>query len=37
MPIGMQIIGKPFTENYLLSIAAAYQKVTGFAERQPSL
>lgn len=37
MPIGMQIIGRPFTENYLLGIAAAYQKVTRFDARQPPL
>jgi len=37
MPIGMQIIGQPFAENYLLGIAAAYQKVTGFAVREPKL
>ena len=37
LPIGMQIIGAPFTENYLLGIAAAYQQHTDFHRRAPAL
>jgi aspartyl-tRNA(Asn)/glutamyl-tRNA(Gln) amidotransferase subunit A len=37
LPIGMQIIGAPFTENYLLGIAAAYQQHTDFHRRAPVL
>lgn len=37
LPIGMQLIGKPFAEATLLRIAAAFQQRTGFHTRVPPL
>jgi aspartyl-tRNA(Asn)/glutamyl-tRNA(Gln) amidotransferase subunit A len=37
MPIGMQIIGRPFDEQLLFNVARAYQEVTDFATRAPAL
>jgi len=37
LPIGMQIIGKPFSEETLLKIAYAYQQATEWHERKPSI
>lgn len=35
MPVGMQLIGKPFCEAEILSAAAAFQRVTGFHRQFP--
>ncbi len=37
LPIGMQIIGKPFSEETLLKIAYAYEQATDWHQRQPSI
>jgi len=37
LPIGMQIIGKPFNEEAILKIAHAYQQATDWHKRQPSI
>jgi aspartyl-tRNA(Asn)/glutamyl-tRNA(Gln) amidotransferase subunit A len=37
LPIGLQIIGKPFAEETILKIAHAYQQVTDWHNRQPNL
>jgi aspartyl-tRNA(Asn)/glutamyl-tRNA(Gln) amidotransferase subunit A len=37
MPVGMQIIGKPFEEKTILGIADAYEKNTDWISRKPSL
>jgi aspartyl-tRNA(Asn)/glutamyl-tRNA(Gln) amidotransferase subunit A len=37
LPIGMQIIGKPFSEEMLLRIAFAYEQATDWHKRKPSL
>ncbi|MFC1940068.1 Asp-tRNA(Asn)/Glu-tRNA(Gln) amidotransferase subunit GatA [Chloroflexota bacterium] len=37
LPIGMQIIGKPFSEETLLKIAHAYQQATDWHKRKPSV
>ncbi|MFC2024975.1 Asp-tRNA(Asn)/Glu-tRNA(Gln) amidotransferase subunit GatA [Chloroflexota bacterium] len=37
LPIGMQIIGKPFSEETLLKIAHAYQQATEWHKRRPSI
>jgi len=37
LPIGMQIIGKPFSEETLLKIAYAYQQATDWHKRRPSI
>ena len=37
LPIGMQIIGKPFSEETLLKIAYAYQQATEWHQRKPLL
>lgn len=37
MPIGMQIIGKPFGEQALFNIGDAYQRVTDFHRRAPAI
>ena len=37
MPIGMQIIGKPFDEATLFRVDAAYQSATDFHRRAPKL
>jgi len=37
LPIGMQIIGKPFSEETLLKIAHAYQQTTDWHKRRPKL
>ncbi|MFC1593203.1 Asp-tRNA(Asn)/Glu-tRNA(Gln) amidotransferase subunit GatA [Candidatus Omnitrophota bacterium] len=37
LPIGMQIIGKPFAEETLLKIAYAYQQATDWHKRRPKI
>jgi len=37
LPIGMQIIGKPFNEEALLKIAYAYQQATDWHKRKPDI
>jgi aspartyl-tRNA(Asn)/glutamyl-tRNA(Gln) amidotransferase subunit A len=37
LPIGMQIIGKPFAEETLLKIAYAYQQATDWHKRKPNI
>jgi len=37
LPVGMQIIGKPFSEEMLLRIAFAYEQATDWHKRKPSL
>jgi aspartyl-tRNA(Asn)/glutamyl-tRNA(Gln) amidotransferase subunit A len=37
LPIGMQIIGKPFSEEILLRIAFAYEQITDWHKRKPQL
>lgn len=37
LPIGMQIIGKPFAEDILLRIAFAYEQATDWHKRKPSI
>jgi len=37
LPIGMQIIGKPFSEETILKIAHAYQQATDWHERKPEI
>jgi len=37
LPIGMQIIGKPFSEEMLLRIAFAYEQATDWHKRKPKI
>ena len=37
LPVGMQILGKPFSEEMLLRIGFAYEQATGWWERRPQL
>ncbi|MDD5038775.1 MAG: Asp-tRNA(Asn)/Glu-tRNA(Gln) amidotransferase subunit GatA [Dehalococcoidales bacterium] len=37
LPIGMQIIGKPFSEETLLKIAYAYEQATEWHKKRPSI
>jgi aspartyl-tRNA(Asn)/glutamyl-tRNA(Gln) amidotransferase subunit A len=37
LPIGMQIIGKPFSEEILLRIAFAYEQATDWHRRKPAI
>ncbi|MEO8629292.1 MAG: hypothetical protein ABI612_14500 [Betaproteobacteria bacterium] len=37
LPVGMQIIGKPFAEATLFRAGAAFQKGTAFHQRAPAL
>jgi aspartyl-tRNA(Asn)/glutamyl-tRNA(Gln) amidotransferase subunit A len=37
LPIGLQLVGAPFHESLVLSIAYAYQQSTGWHRRTPPL
>ena len=37
LPIGMQIIGKPFSEETLLRVAYAYEQAAGWNKRKPQI
>jgi aspartyl-tRNA(Asn)/glutamyl-tRNA(Gln) amidotransferase subunit A len=37
LPIGMQLIGRPFEEALLLRAGAAYQRVTDWHTRRPAV
>jgi len=37
LPIGMQIIGKPFAEETILQTAHAFQQVTEWHKRKPEI
>jgi aspartyl-tRNA(Asn)/glutamyl-tRNA(Gln) amidotransferase subunit A len=35
LPVGIQMVGRPFTENLLLAVGNAFQKLTDFHRRRP--
>jgi len=37
LPVGMQLMGKPFREDLLLQMAHAYQQVTGWHRQKPKI
>jgi aspartyl-tRNA(Asn)/glutamyl-tRNA(Gln) amidotransferase subunit A len=37
LPIGMQIIGKPFSEETILKIAHAYERATEWHKKRPAI
>ena len=37
LPVGMQIIGKPFDEEKVLRIAFAYEQATDWHNKRPSI
>lgn len=37
LPLGMQIVGRPFSESNLIAIGMEFQKQTGFHKRRPPL
>jgi len=37
LPVGMQILGKPFSEEMLLRVAYAYEQATEWHKRRPEL
>jgi aspartyl-tRNA(Asn)/glutamyl-tRNA(Gln) amidotransferase subunit A len=37
LPVGLQILGKPFAEETLLRVAFAYEQATGWHQRKPAL
>jgi aspartyl-tRNA(Asn)/glutamyl-tRNA(Gln) amidotransferase subunit A len=37
LPVGMQVLGKPFSEETLFRVAYAYEQATGWQKRRPTL
>jgi aspartyl-tRNA(Asn)/glutamyl-tRNA(Gln) amidotransferase subunit A len=37
LPVGLQIIGKPFSEETILRVAYAYEQATEWHKRRPAL
>jgi aspartyl-tRNA(Asn)/glutamyl-tRNA(Gln) amidotransferase subunit A len=37
LPLGMQIVGKPFSEALIYRVAHAYERATGWVNRHPAL
>ncbi|MDZ4800168.1 MAG: amidase, partial [Bryobacteraceae bacterium] len=37
MPVGLQLVGRPFSENLLLSVGMQFQKATDFHRQRPKL
>jgi aspartyl-tRNA(Asn)/glutamyl-tRNA(Gln) amidotransferase subunit A len=37
LPVGMQLVGRPFTENLLLSVGMHYQKLTDWHRQRPKI
>ncbi len=37
LPVGMQILGKPFSEEMVLRVAFAYEQATGWGQRRPEI
>jgi aspartyl-tRNA(Asn)/glutamyl-tRNA(Gln) amidotransferase subunit A len=37
LPVGLQIIGKPFSEETILKIAYAYEQATEWHKRRPKI
>jgi aspartyl-tRNA(Asn)/glutamyl-tRNA(Gln) amidotransferase subunit A len=37
LPVGLQIVGRPFDERTVLRVAAAYEQAAGWHKRQPPL
>ena len=37
LPLGIQIVGKPFDERAVLKLGKAFQDATGFHRRSPDL
>jgi aspartyl-tRNA(Asn)/glutamyl-tRNA(Gln) amidotransferase subunit A len=37
LPIGLQVIGKPFDEGTILKVAHAYEQATPWRTRRPNL
>jgi hypothetical protein len=37
LPVGLQLVGKPYAEHLLLNVAAAYEKATPWHSKRPSL
>jgi aspartyl-tRNA(Asn)/glutamyl-tRNA(Gln) amidotransferase subunit A len=37
LPIGLQVIGKPFAEENILKVAHAYQQITDWHKRKPQI
>jgi amidase len=35
MPVGLQLVGRPFAEALLLRTAHAFEKATGYGARRP--
>ena len=35
LPIGLQIVGRPFSENHILALAVEFQKRTNFHKQRP--
>jgi Asp-tRNA(Asn)/Glu-tRNA(Gln) amidotransferase A subunit family amidase len=35
LPIGLQIVGRPFSENHILALAVEFQKQTNFHKQRP--